>query len=107
MAQRVTAGSGSRVAAAARAAHSEAQRLAFVTHLFGADVAAHWAPKNAADVILDVQADDAESDRILHDTAGKYTDAQKRRALYLFLARNQPTDEQQLWLSGVAEALVQ
>ena len=34
-------------------------------------------------------------------------DTQKRRALYFLLARTQPTEEQQLWLSTLIDGLLQ
>jgi hypothetical protein len=100
-------GAKSRLAAAARNAKSEQERLAFVAKLFGSDVPQHWAPKDATDVVLDTHDVEGDAERILRDTGGKFGDAQKRHALYVLLARTQPTEEQQLWLSTVVEGFLQ
>jgi len=93
-----------RLASAARSADSEDARLALMTKLFGDDVRKHWAPKDARDVVFDVESNiAADPDRVLRDSGGKYTPAQKRHALYLVLARTQPSEEQRLWLSAVVE----
>ena len=98
-------GAKSKLATAARNAKSEPERLGLVAKLFGSDVPAHWAPKDAKDVIVDMH--DVDAERILRDSSGKVTDAQKRHALYAMLARTQPTEEQQLWLTTVVEAFLQ
>ena len=97
-------GTRSRLANAARSAKSEQERLAFVAKLFGSDVTPHWAPKDAKDILVDLQVDDPE--RLLRDSSGKFSDEQKRHALYAMLARSQPTEEQQLWLQTVVEGLL-
>src|SRR5712691_10843782 len=101
------AGSHSRLAFAARTAQSESDRLALVTKLFGSSIAPEWAPKDAIDVVLQPNADvDSEPERVLRDTSGRFTDQQKKRALYVLLARSQPTDEQQLWLITVLDSFL-
>ncbi len=100
-------GTKSRLAAAARNAKSEHERLGLVARLFGSDVPAHWAPKDAADVVVDTKDVDGDPERILRDSGGKFGETQKRHALYVLLARTQPTEEQQLWLSTVVEGLLQ
>jgi len=102
-----TAGAKSRLADFARNAHSETERLAFVGKLFGDDMRAHWAPADARDVILPSSIAEGDPERALRDASGKVTDQQKKHALYVFLARSQPTEEQQLWLSTVADSLLQ
>ena len=93
-----------RLAAAAREAQSESDRLTLMTKLFGDEVKRHWAPKDARDVVFEVEQEVAEApDRVLRDRTGKYTPQQKRHALYLVLARTQPAEEQRLWLSTVVE----
>jgi hypothetical protein len=93
-----------RLASAARSAETEDARLALMAKLFGDDVKKHWAPKDARDVVFDVESNIAsDPDRVLRDSSGKYTPAQKRHALYLVLARTQPSEEQRLWLSAVVE----
>ena len=98
-------GAKSRLATAAGKAKSDPERLAFVAKLFGTDIAPHWAPKEAPDVVLNPLGHDAE--KVLRDTSGKFTDQQKRRALYELLARTQPTEDQQLWLTTVADTFLQ
>lgn len=100
-------GTRSRLATAARNAKDESERLALVAKLFGSDVPAHWAPKDAADVVLDTHEVDADPERVLQDSSGKFGDDQKRHALYALLARTQPTEEQQLWLTTVIDTLLQ
>lgn len=101
-------GSRSRLASAARSAQSENDRLALVAKLFGDTIAPEWAPKDAADVVLKPNADvDAEPERVLRDNTGRFNDEQKKRALYIMLARSQPTDEQQLWLVTVVDSFLQ
>lgn len=100
-------GAKSRLAAAARNAKSEQERMGFVAKLFGTDVPRHWAPKDAADVVVDTHDLEGDPERILRDTGGKFGDTQKRHALYVLLARTQPTEEQQLWLSTVVEGFLQ
>lgn len=102
-------GSGvrSRLAAAARDARTDEQRLALVSQLFGSGVKPHWAPKDAADVVIAVDnAIAAEPERVLRDTTGRFTPEQKKRALYLVLAQTQPTEEQRLWLTTVVEGFL-
>ena len=102
-------GSGSRsaLAAAAREAQSEAQRLALVARLFSESVKPHWAPQDAADVIFDVEPAIASApERALRDTTGRFSAEEKKRALYLVLAQTQPTEDQRLWLSTIVEGFL-
>lgn len=97
------AGTRSRLAADAGAAKSEPERVAFVSKLFGNDIAPHWAAKEATDVIIEGAPEDPE--KVLRDR--QVDDQQRRRALYFLLARSQPTEEQQLWLSTLIDGLLQ
>jgi hypothetical protein len=102
-------GSGmrSRLAVAARTAQNESDRLALVGRLFGSDITSHWAPRDAADVILDPRPEvENDPERALRDSSGRISEQLKRRAFYLLLARSQPTEEQQLWLITVAESFL-
>lgn len=100
-------GNRSRLAAAARDAESEAERLALIGKLFGDAITPHWAPQDAADVILEIEADIlAAPEGALRDTTGKFSAEQKKRALYLVLAQTQPTEDQRLWLSTVVEGFL-
>lgn len=99
-----TAGPRSRIAAAARKALTETERLALVNRLFGEHVAPHWAPSDPAQIVVEPVGADPE--RVLRDTTGQFSDSQKRHALYAFLAQSSPTDEQRLWLTNVVDALL-
>ena len=98
----VGSGAKSRLVAVANGAKKESDRLAVATKLFGSDIAPHWAPKNAADVIFDPGV--TEPERVLRDNAA--SDEQKRHALYALLATSSPTEQQQMWLSSVIEGLL-
>lgn len=102
-------GSGmkSKLAAAARDAQTEADRLALIARLFGENATKHWAPRDAADVIFEMESEVASApERVLRDTSGQFTTAQKKRALYLVLAQSQPTEDQRLWLSTIVEGFL-
>jgi hypothetical protein len=102
-------GSGMRstLAAAARDAQGENERLALIGRLFGDSIKPHWAPQDAADVIFEIDpAIAAEPERALRDTTGRVSLEQKKRALYLVLAHTQPTEDQRLWLSSIVEGFL-
>jgi hypothetical protein len=98
----VGSGAKSRLVAVANGAKKESDRIAVAAKLFGSDIAPHWAPKNAADVIFDPGV--TEPERVLRDNAA--SDQQKRHALYALLATSSPTEQQQMWLSSVIEGLL-
>ncbi len=101
-------GGKSRLAASARAAHSEDERLQFVSKLFGEGMKSHWAPKDATDVILEPQPEvDGDVEHVLRDATNKYNEQQKRRALYMLLSHGQPTEDQQLWLTTIVDSFLQ
>ncbi len=82
--------------------------MALVTKLFGDTIAPEWAPKDATDVVLQPNAEtDSEPERVLRDSSGRFNEQQKKRALYVLLARSQPTDQQQLWLVTVVDSFLQ
>jgi hypothetical protein len=96
-----------RLAAAARDANDEAARLAVIAKLFGEDITPHWAPSDAADVIFEVDPNvAAEPERVLRDTTGRVSTADKKRALYLLLAQSQTTEDARLWLSSIIEGFL-
>ena len=102
-------GSGmrSRLAAAARDAQGESERMAVIARLFGERIRPHWAPKDAADVVFEIDpAIAAEPERALRDTTGGVSTDQKKQALYLVLAQTQPTEDQRLWLSSIVEGFL-
>lgn len=102
-------GSGmrSRLAAAARDAKSESERMELIGKLFGEQIRPHWAPDDAADVIFEVEPEVAAApESALRDTTGRFSTDQKKRALYLVLAQTQPTEDQRLWLSSVVEGFL-
>ena len=102
-------GSGmrSRLAAAARDAMEERDRLELIGRLFGADIRPHWAPANADDVLLEFDRSVTEEpERVLRDSTASITD--KKHALYLVLAKTQqPTEDQLLWLASIVEGFLQ
>lgn len=103
-------GSGmrSRLTAAARDAHSESERLALIGRLFGESVVRHWAPSDAAEVVVDIEGEIvAAPERALRDRSGQFSTAQKKRALYALLAQSQPTEDQRLWLSSIVEGFLE
>jgi hypothetical protein len=102
-------GSGmrSKLTTAARDAHTEQERVALMARLFGDAITKHWAPADAADVVFEVEGEIAAApERALRDTAGQFSTAQKKRALYMLLAQSQPTEDQRLWLSTVVEGFL-
>ena len=102
-------GSGvrSRLAAAARDAQSESARLAFIARLFSDRIGPHWAPKDASDVVFEIEPEIAAApERILRDTTGSVSAEQKKRALYLVLAQTQPAEDQRLWLTSIVEGFL-
>jgi hypothetical protein len=101
-------GARSRLADFARSARSEDERVAFVGKLFGDEVKPHWAPAEAKDLIIEPRTEiDADPERVLRDASGKFNSQQRKRALYMLLARSQPTEQQQLWLTTVADSFLQ
>jgi hypothetical protein len=101
-------GARSRIAQAARNAGPDAQRIELVKKLFGDEVASHWMPKVTTDVLIPPRpAVDNSPEKILRDSTGQVFDADKRRALYMLLARAPITEEQQLWLIPVVEGFLQ
>jgi hypothetical protein len=100
-------GARSRLATAARSARQEPERLALVAKLFGSDMPPHWAPKDATDVVFPSALAAGDPEKVLRDGTGKFSDQQKKHALYALLARSQPTEDQQLWLSTVVDTFLQ
>jgi hypothetical protein len=101
-------GARSRVALAAISARDESGRIALVTKLFGSDVASHWATKEAAGVVMAPNPDlDNEPEKVLRDSSQQFSEAQRRRALFIFLERGPATEDQQLWLIPMIEQFVQ
>lgn len=98
------AGPRSRIAAAARKAQTEADRLTLVNRLFGDHIAPHWAPSDPTQIVIEPVGADPE--RVLRDTTGQFSDTQKRHALYAFLGQTTPTNEQRLWLTNVVDSLL-
>jgi hypothetical protein len=102
-------GSGmrSRLAAAARDARGENERLAVIARLFGDGIVPHWAPKDAADVVFEIPQEIAAApERALRDTTGAVSTNEKKQALYLVLAQTQPTEDERLWLSSIVEGFL-
>ena len=75
---------------------------------FGDEVKPHWAPSDPKDLIIEPRAEiDGDPERVLRDASGKFNSQQRKRALYMLLARSQPTEQQQLWLTTVADSFLQ
>jgi len=101
-------GARSRLADFARTAKSEDERVAFASKLFGDDVKPHWAPRDAREMIIEPNAAiDGDPERVLQDNTGKFSLPQRKRAFYMLLAHTQPTEQQQLWLSTIADGFLQ
>lgn len=100
-------GARSRLATAARSSRGEPERLSLVSKLFGADMPPHWAPKDASDVVLPPMLAEADPEKVLRDSSGKFSSEQKKHALYALLSHSQPTEEQQLWLTTVVDTFLQ
>jgi hypothetical protein len=101
-------GARSRLAFAAISAHDESGRIDLVTKLFGSEVASHWAPKEAAGVVMAPNPDlDNEPEKVLRDSSQQFSEAQRKRALFIFLERGPATEDQQLWLIPMIEQFVQ
>jgi len=108
--RRLIQGSGfrSRLAAETRHAKSEEDRQQFIGRLFGPEMWTHWAPKDAADVIVASKPDiESDPDGVLRNSTGRYSLSQRKHALYVTLARTQPTEDQQLWLSTLVDSFLQ
>lgn len=100
-------GTGSRLAVAARDVLTEDDRVMLVARLFGQGIRSHWAPKDASDVVFEVDPVIANApERVLRDNSGAFTGEQKRHALYVVLAKSQPTEDQRLWLTTVVEGFL-
>jgi hypothetical protein len=101
-------GGDSEVAAAASDAVTESARLGLVTRLFGEQVAAHWIPRLTTDVLFAADpAVDADPEAVLRDDGGRWTPSQRRRALFMLLARAPLGEEERTWLSEVIEEFLQ
>jgi hypothetical protein len=100
-------GKDSLLSTAARSVQSEEDRVTLVSRLFGQSIRPHWAPKDAADVVFAIEPAIASApERVLRDNSGTFTVEQKKNALYLVLAKTQPTEDQRLWLSSVVEGFL-
>ena len=101
------AGPVSRLALAAADARDEPRRQQLARRLFGAAVAATWSPQDARDVILPpATAIDANAEQILRDGTSRFTEEEKRRALYSLLTRGQPIEQQIPSLLTVIDAFL-
>jgi hypothetical protein len=101
-------GPKSRLSTMAAAARDEASRLAFAKKLFGPAMQTHWAPADARNAVIDFPPDIAnDATAVLRDPADRYTDAQRRLALYYLLARNASlVANQQLWIAEIIDGFL-
>jgi hypothetical protein len=99
-------GGRSRLSSRSKAAKSDSERLALIRALFGELVATHWAPQKVSDMVFTLPAEvNRDPVAVLRDTSGKFTNDQKRIALFAQLARSASlTDSEEIWLSGIADA---
>lgn len=101
-------GPKSRLSTMAAAAHDEPTRLALAKKLFGPAMQAHWAPADARNAIIEFPPDVVnDATAVLRDPADRYTDAQRRLALYYLLARNPSlVANQQLWIAEIIDGFL-
>jgi hypothetical protein len=104
-----TAGPSSRLARANLERTVEDDRLRLVGDLFGASVAAHWAPADPAAMDIAIpEAIDGDPLAVLRDTAGKFDRDQRKLALYRLLAGDANlTESQEVWLASLIEKEIQ
>jgi len=99
------AGAKSKLGLAARRATNEESRLAFVSRVFGPSMIPHWAPRDAAQILVTIPpgvTDDPVA--VLRDSSGRYSADDKHLALFAHLARSASlTPNEELWLAGVIE----
>lgn len=101
-------GSRSRLAMLARGAKGPDGRLRFVERVFGSEIRSHWAPQDAKEIILAPRPEvDSDPIAVLRDATGRFSDVQRRYALYMLLARSQELSEaQKAWLAELLEASI-
>lgn len=101
-------GSRSRLATLARAAKGPDGQLRFVERVFGSEILSHWAPQDAKDIVLPPRPEvDSDPIAVLRDVTGRFSQAQRRYALYILLARSQELSEaQKSWLAELIDASI-
>jgi len=101
-------GSRSRLATLARGANDPDGRLRFVERVFGGEIRSHWAPQDAKEIILAPRPEvDSDPIAVLRDSTGRFSDVQRRYALYMLLARSQELSEaQKTWLAELIDASI-
>ncbi|HSN69313.1 MAG TPA: hypothetical protein VLV48_08715, partial [Thermoanaerobaculia bacterium] len=103
-----TAGPRSRLALANRDRLAEEARIALVGDLFGATVAAHWAPADPAGMKIPIPAViDGDPLAVLRDASGKWDAEARKLALYRLLAGDvNLTESQEVWLASLIESQI-
>jgi hypothetical protein len=102
------AGPTSRLSTIMAAAKDEPSRIALATKLFGPTMQTHWAPADAKNAIVEFPPDIVnDATAVLRDPADRYTDAQRRLALYYLLAKNPSlVANQQLWIAEIIDGFL-
>lgn len=102
------AGPTSRLSTMAAAAKDESSRIALATKLFGPTMQTHWGPADAKNAIVEFPPDIAnDPTAVLRDPADRYTDAQRRLALYYLLAKSPSlVANQQLWIAEIIDGFL-
>lgn len=101
-------GSRSRLATLARGTKDPDGRLRFAELVFGGEIRSHWAPLDAKQIILAPRPEvDSDPIAVLRDSTGRFSDVQRRYALYMLLARSQELSEaQKTWLAELIDASI-
>ncbi|MHB0969099.1 MAG: hypothetical protein ACYC7A_00690 [Thermoanaerobaculia bacterium] len=102
------AGPTSRLSSMMAAAKEEPSRIALATKLFGPTMQTHWAPADARNAIVEFPPETAnDATAVVRDPADRYTDAQRRLALYYLLAKNPSlVANQQLWIAEIIDGFL-
>ncbi len=98
-------GERSRLLSRMRAAATENERRLLISSMFGSLVAAHWAPADAKKMQFSIPASIRNDPvAILRDTTGRYTDDQRKLALFFFLSANaELTESEEIWVSNIID----
>ncbi len=97
----LASGTSSSLANAFRNLNTDPERSAFVGRLFGSEIESHWIPAEAKDVIVEIPPElTADPVAVLRESTGRYSDEQRKQALYYLLGRTANlTPSQELWIA--------
>lgn len=104
----LAAGTSSPLASAFRALDTDEQRSALMGRLFGPTVQSHWVPADARDVIIEIPNElTGDPVAVLRESTGRYTEDQRKVALYYFLGRTPNlTPSQELWIADIMSSFL-